>query len=139
MDLTSADELLTTTRSVRKRLDLTRPVEPEVIERCIEIALQAPTGSNAQGWQFVVVTDADKRAKIAAFYQDVFERYNAAKRTATLAEGRGADYQAQQERVADSAVYLAENDKAHNPVPQEHPDHRRRFQEAPESIAELQD
>ncbi len=45
MDMSTVDHLLTTTRSVRKRLDLTRPVEPEVLERCIEIALQAPTGS----------------------------------------------------------------------------------------------
>ena len=52
MDLMTIDHLLTTTRSVRKRLDLTRPVEPEVIERCIEIILQAPTGSNLQGWHF---------------------------------------------------------------------------------------
>ena len=45
-----ADEVLTTTRSVRKRLDLERPVEREVIEECLDIALQAPTGSNTQGW-----------------------------------------------------------------------------------------
>lgn len=50
MDKKAADELLTQTRSVRKRLDLTRPVPPELIAECIEIALQAPTGSNAQGW-----------------------------------------------------------------------------------------
>ena len=50
MDLATVDHLLTTTRSVRKRLDLTRAVEPEVIERCIEIATQAPSGSNRQGW-----------------------------------------------------------------------------------------
>ena len=49
MDLATIDHLLTTTRSVRQRLDLDRPVEPEVIERCLEIALQAPTGSNLQG------------------------------------------------------------------------------------------
>ena len=59
MDLAAIDHVLTTTRSVRKRLDLTRPVEPEVIQRCIEIALQAPTGSNLQGWRFMVVTDPD--------------------------------------------------------------------------------
>src|SRR5215831_6214088 len=69
MDLATADQLLTTTRSVRKRLDLARPVDPEVIERCIEIALQAPTGSNHQGWHFVVVTDEPKRARIAAVYR----------------------------------------------------------------------
>ena len=57
MDLAATDRLLCTTRSVRKRLDLDRKVEPELIERCIEISLQAPTGSNAQGWRVVVVTD----------------------------------------------------------------------------------
>ena len=61
MDLAAADHLLTTTRSVRKRLDFSRPVDTAVLERCIAIALQAPTGSNQQGWHFVVVTDADKR------------------------------------------------------------------------------
>ena len=57
MDLATADHLLTTTRSVRKRLDFSKPVDLGRDRTCIEIALQAPTGSNAQGWQFVVVTD----------------------------------------------------------------------------------
>src|SRR5438093_12074969 len=73
MDLATVDHLLTTTRVVRRRLDLSRPVEPEVLERCIEIALQAPTGSNAQGWHFVVVTDADKRAALAGLYRRGFD------------------------------------------------------------------
>src|SRR3546814_1573469 len=58
------DQLLSTTRAVRKRLDLTRDVEPELITECLEIAAQAPTGSNAQGWHFIVVRDADKRAQL---------------------------------------------------------------------------
>jgi nitroreductase len=69
MDIATVDELLTTTRSVRKRLDVRRPVEPEVLERCIEIAYQAPTGSNAQGWHFVVLTEAEKRARVADLYR----------------------------------------------------------------------
>lgn len=69
MDLVTVNHLLTTTRSVRKRLDLTRVVEPEVVERCIEIAFQAPTGSNAQGWHFVVVADAEKRGRLAEIYR----------------------------------------------------------------------
>src|SRR5438093_3341906 len=73
MDLATVDHLLTTTRVVRRRLDLSRPVEREVVERCIEIALQAPTGSNAQGWHFVVVTDADKRAALADLYRRGFD------------------------------------------------------------------
>src|SRR5881398_1225672 len=75
MDVAQADLLLTTTRSVRKRLDLLRPVEPAVIERAIEVALQAPTGSNSQGWHFVVVTDAEKRAGLAALYRRAFQAY----------------------------------------------------------------
>jgi nitroreductase len=73
LDLATVDRLLTTTRSVRKRLDLTRPVEPAMLERCIEIALQAPTGSNAQGWHFIVVTERDTRARLAAVYRQGLE------------------------------------------------------------------
>ncbi len=65
----SPDELLTTTRSVRRRLDFSRPVEPEVIMQCLEIALQAPTGGNRQGWHFVVVTDPEKRQALADRYR----------------------------------------------------------------------
>jgi nitroreductase len=59
------DELLTTTRGVRKRLDFARPVEREVLEECLAIAQQAPTASNMQNWHFLVVTDAGKRNAIA--------------------------------------------------------------------------
>lgn len=65
----SIDALLSTTRSVRKRLDLTRPVEPEVIRECLELALQAPTGGNTQNWQFIVVTDIKQRQALAAIYR----------------------------------------------------------------------
>ncbi|MEY2610130.1 MAG: Coenzyme F420:L-glutamate ligase, partial [Actinomycetota bacterium] len=69
IDRAAADKLLTTTRSVRKRLDLDRPVEPEVIAECIDIAMQAPTGTNAQNWAFVVITDSAKRTAIADVYR----------------------------------------------------------------------
>ena len=62
LDLTAIDHVLATTRSVRKRLDLDRPVEPTVIEECLRLAIQAPTGGNTQGWRWIVVTDPDKRA-----------------------------------------------------------------------------
>ena len=75
LDLTIVDRLLTTTRSVRKRLDLRRPVDPALVERAIEVAVQAPTGSNSQGWHFVVVTDATKRARIGELYRRAFEAY----------------------------------------------------------------
>src|SRR5262245_48450387 len=63
------DELLTTTRAVRKRLDFDRPVPLELVRECIEISTQAPTGSNQQGWHWVVVTDADKRKQLGEFYK----------------------------------------------------------------------
>ena len=65
----SVDEVLSTTRAVRKRLDLTRPVEPEVLDECLGLALQAPTASNQQHWHFVVVTDAEKRRAIGQCYR----------------------------------------------------------------------
>jgi len=63
------DHLLTTTRAVRKRLDLTRPVPREVVLECLRLAIQAPTGGNSQGWRWLVVDDDEKRAAIAALYQ----------------------------------------------------------------------
>lgn len=75
MDIASVDELLTTTRSVRRRLDLTRPVSRDVILECIQLATQAPTASNAQDWRWLVITDADKRAAIADIYRGVGAEY----------------------------------------------------------------
>jgi nitroreductase len=66
------DELLSTTRSVRRRLDLTRPVDPDLLRECIDVATQAPTGGNNQGWHFVVVTDQAKRAQLAEWYGPAF-------------------------------------------------------------------
>ena len=87
LDLT-VDELLTTTRSVRKRLDLEKPVPREVVMECLELALQAPTGSNAQGWQFVFVDDDEKKKAIADIYRTAATPYLDAPRsprTATAA------------------------------------------------------
>ena len=67
----SNDELLSTTRAVRKRLDFDRPVSEDVLKECMELAVQAPTGSNAQGWQFVFVTDPDKRAHSGERHQSL--------------------------------------------------------------------
>ena len=69
------DELLTTTRSVRMRLDLTRPVPMQLVRECLEVAVQAPTGGNSQGWHWVVVTDARLRATIGDYYRRSFDRY----------------------------------------------------------------
>jgi nitroreductase len=108
MDLATADQLLTTTRSVRKRLDFSKPVDLAVIGRCLEIAFQAPTGSNAQAWSFVVVTDADKRRGLADLYRKAFELYA---NNPDLRPTFGDDdlRMKQLPRVVDSAMYLAEH------------------------------
>jgi nitroreductase len=109
LDLTP-DELLSTTRSVRRRLDLERPVDPALVRECIELAAQAPTGSNAQGWHFVVVTDPAKRARLAELYRAGFELFYG-DREAALAGMPQDDpsYLATQRKVVDSAAYLAEH------------------------------
>jgi nitroreductase len=71
----SPDRLLTTTRSVRKRLDLARPVEPEVIRACLELAVQAPTASNSQNWHFVIVTDHKRRQALGEIYRKGYALY----------------------------------------------------------------
>jgi nitroreductase len=102
------DELLTTTRSVRKRLDLTRPVPMQLVRECLQLALQAPTGGNRQGWHWVVVTDPGHRATIGDYYRRSFARYReSASYAGRVGDGSEAR-QAVQERVASSAVYLAE-------------------------------
>lgn len=108
MDLATVDQLLTTTRSVRKRLDFARPVEPALVARCIEIALQAPTGSNAQGWHFVVVTDGPKRRALADLYRRAFALYvsDGTRRPAYAADDPRAR---QAPRIVDSASFLAEH------------------------------
>ncbi|MCZ6782618.1 MAG: nitroreductase family protein [Proteobacteria bacterium] len=105
----SADEVLSTTRAVRKRLDFERPVPIEVIHECLELALQAPTGSNAQGWHFVVVTDAEKRGKIAELYKQTFQAYRDMPNAANKLHADDPVMAPIQERVFDSAAYLAEH------------------------------
>ena len=99
------DELLTTTRSVRRRLDLERPVPIDVIREALEVALQAPTGSNAQTWHWIVVTDPEKRRAIASLYARSFARYRASGARTYADPAR----QAVQHRVSSSADYLAEH------------------------------
>ena len=106
----SADEVLTTTRAVRKRMDFDRPIDLATIEECLEIALQAPTGSNGQQWEWVVVTDPEKIAAIAALYQQGFAMYLGMEGSVkSIYKGDEAGRIAQQERVTDSAQYLADN------------------------------
>jgi nitroreductase len=102
----SADEVLTTTRSVRKRLDFDKPVERSVVEECLEIALQAPTGSNRQGWHWVVVETQPKKDAIAAVYRANFELY----RSMPPPKYEAGDTRGERlPKVTESARYLADN------------------------------
>lgn len=109
MDMTTVEKLLTTTRSVRKRLDLTREVPLEVVKRCLELAIQAPTGSNSQKWKFVLVADPEKRRQIADLYSRSFQLY--AKESAAAAPKLPpTDPRSQRMmRVVSSAVHLSQN------------------------------
>ncbi len=100
MDIASVDELLTTTRSVRKRLDLNRPVGRNVILECIRLAMQAPTASNAQDWRWLVITDAGKRAAIADIYRSIGAQY--------LAQAAETASDPQTRRVYASALSLTD-------------------------------
>ena len=106
----SVDEVLATTRAVRKRLDFERPVEESVLRECLELAVQAPTGSNAQGWQWVVVTDAGKKKALGDLYFKAWEVYEQMEgvNAATVYQGPDEGRVAQQQRVMTSARYLAE-------------------------------
>lgn len=107
--LAVSDHLLTTTRSVRRRLDFGRPVERAVIERCLEIAVQAPTASNRQNWHFLVVTQPEAKAVIGEYYRRSFEVYIGGRAAAAPAPGALGPSAVQMARVRDSAAYLAEH------------------------------
>lgn len=104
------DQLLSTTRSVRKRLDLSRPVEPALLRECIDVATQAPTGGNNQGWHFVVITDQAKRAQLAEWYAAAFQLfYGDADAAAARLPQDDRAYLDTTRRVISSATYLAEH------------------------------
>lgn len=103
-DLKMTDELLATTRAVRKRLDLTKPVPRELINECLELAVQAPTGSNSQTWRWIVVEDAGQKKALADIYRKGAGEYLAA--AGAQAEESG-DKQTQ--RVFSSAMYLVDH------------------------------
>ena len=104
------DELLSTTRSVRKRLDLSRPVAPELLRECIEVATQAPTGGNNQGWHFVVVTDQAKRTQLAEWYAPAFAAmYGNPDAVVGNLPQDDPDYVATTKKVIGSAQYLADH------------------------------
>lgn len=103
----SLDELLTTTRAVRTRLDLSRPVERRLIEECLQIALQAPSGGNRQTWSFLVIVDPAQRAAIGELYRRGFDGY----RKSGIGDSKTAPpaATAAQKRIGTSARYLADH------------------------------
>jgi nitroreductase len=103
-DLVQTDRLLTTTRSVRRRLDLTRPVEREVVLECLRIALQAPSGGNSQPWRWLIVDDPAVRARLAELYRRSHDPYLAASRAAARQAGHAG-----MDRILDSSQYLSDH------------------------------
>ena len=101
-DLAQTDALLSTTRAVRKRLDFDREVGDDVLLDCLQLAVQAPTGSNQQGWRWMVVRDAEKKAGLADIYRRAGGEYLAA-------AAANASSEDQTGRVIDSANFLAQN------------------------------
>lgn len=104
-----ADTLLSTTRAVRRRLDLTRPVERHLLEECIALAQQAPSGGNRQVWSFVVVTDPARRAGLAELYRRGWERYVTEGITEKPVRAADPEARARQKRITSSARYLADH------------------------------
>jgi len=102
----SPDELLSTTRCVRRRLDLERPVEREVLEECLRLAQQAPTAGYQEDWHFVVVTDPEKRAALAELWRAGGRRYLGSDDPATL---RDVDLPPDRKRLVESVVHLYEH------------------------------
>ncbi len=109
MDIATVDKLLTTTRTVRKRLDLDRPVELEVIHECLDIAIQAPTGSNVQGYRFMVVTDDEKKAGIADYYRKAWQVYYSQTQKSSGPTNPDDPRAQRASQTMSSAAYLAEN------------------------------
>lgn len=99
-DLSQTDKLLSTTRAVRKRLDLQREVPESVIVECLRLAVQAPTGSNQQGWRWMVVTDEAKKRELARIYNEGGKAY--------LESAAGQTMDPQTKRVYESALFLTD-------------------------------
>ncbi|GAA4568982.1 nitroreductase family protein [Planotetraspora kaengkrachanensis] len=108
LDLTP-DQLLSTTRAVRRRLDFTRPVPDDAVRECVAMALQAPSGSNVVTMRFVVVRDEEKRRAIGEVYRQVYAMYKASPGYAGRLTTGDAERDRIQGRVASSADYLGEH------------------------------
>ncbi len=106
----SAEELLLTTRAVRKRLDFDRPVSRDVLRECVRVALQAPSGSNRWTMQFVVVTDAEQRRAVGRLYREAYDIYRGLNGVYIGSIDKGDDARnAQQQRTTASADFLGEH------------------------------
>jgi nitroreductase len=103
------DQLLSTTRAVRKRLDFDRPVPPDLIRECVAMALQAPSGSNVVTMRFVVITDADKRRAVGDIYREVYAGYKKSPWYAGAQNSTDDAERAQAHRVASSADFLGDH------------------------------
>jgi nitroreductase len=103
----TAEEVLRTTRAARKTLDLSRPVPRELLLECVEIAIQAPVASNLPNWHFVMVTDRAKKEALAALYSKAWEMYQTMPGSAVTVKFPDPTRQATQDRVAQSADFLA--------------------------------
>jgi nitroreductase len=103
----SAEQLLTTTRAVRRRLDFTRPVPRDVLRECVRIALQAPSGSNKWPMQFVIVTDEAIRRELGEAYREAWVGYEASPGYIAKLDKGDAAANEQQQRTARSAEHLA--------------------------------
>lgn len=99
-DLSQTDLLLSTTRSVRKRLDLEREVPDSVILDCLRLAVQAPTGGNSQTWRWIVVTDTEKKKELARLYGEGGRGY--------LKAAAEREMDPQTKRVYESALFLTD-------------------------------
>ena len=106
----TVDEVLTTTRAVRKRLDFDRPLDPQLIIECLDVGLQAPSGSNAQGWDWMVVTETARKAALAELYRRSWSAYKESPFfVGKTYEGDDPAVRASYDRTVDSAQYLADN------------------------------
>jgi nitroreductase len=105
----SIDELLTTTRSVRRRLDLTKPVPLGLIRECLEIAVQAPTSANLQNWSFIVVTDVEQRRAIADVYRRTWKSITTSPFAVADRFRDDPVRNREQHKVSNSAAYLADH------------------------------
>jgi nitroreductase len=103
LDLT-IDELLSTTRCVRRRLDLSRPVEREVLEECLRLAQQAPTASYREDWHFVVVTDPEQREALGELWREGGRKYFARVEPQAL-----EDLPPARRRLLESVLYLIDH------------------------------